>query len=66
MIDEGQLVGIISGGDFVAVAINLLQQHEKISDEIEVGEDLEIDQLDDLGNLYIQTKEADDWERVDL
>ncbi|HJL57150.1 MAG: hypothetical protein QGG98_06860 [Pseudomonadales bacterium] len=66
MIDKEQLVGIISGGDFVAVAINLLQQHEKISDEIEVGEDLEIDQLDDLGNLYIQTKEADDWERVDL
>ena len=66
MIDKGQLAGIISGGDFVAVAINLLQQHEKISDEIEVGEDLEIDQLDDLGNLYIQTKEADDWERVDL
>ena len=66
MIDKEQLVGIISGGDFVAVAINLLQQHEKISDEVEVGEDLEIDQLDDLGNLYIQTKEADDWERVDL
>ena len=66
MIDKEQLVGIISGGDFVAVATNLLQQHEKISDEIEVGEDLEIDQLDDLGNLYIQTKEADDWERVDL
>jgi|TARA_B100001079_G_C16261673_1_gene448036 hypothetical protein len=66
VIDKEQLVGIISGGDFVAVAINLLQQHEKISDEIEVGEDLEIDQLDDLGNLYIQTKEADDWERVDL
>ncbi len=66
MIDKEQLVGIISGGDFVEVAINLLQQHEKISDEIEVGEDLEIDQLDDLGNLYIQTKEADDWERVDL
>jgi hypothetical protein len=66
VIDKEQLVGIISGGDFVAVAINLLQQHEKISDEVEVGEDLEIDQLDDLGNLYIQTKEADDWERVDL
>lgn len=66
MIDKEQLVGIISGGDFVGAAINLLQQHEKISDEIEVGEDLEIDQLDDLGNLYIQTKEADDWERVDL
>ena len=66
MIDKGQLAGIISGGDFVGAAINLLQQHEKISDEIEVGEDLEIDQLDDLGNLYIQTKEADDWERVDL
>ena len=66
MIDKGQLAGIISGGDLVGAAINLLQQHEKISDEVEVGEDLEIDQLDDLGNLYIQTKEADDWERVDL
>ncbi len=66
MIDKEQLVGIISGGDFVGAAINLLQQHEKISDEVEVDEGLEIDQLDDLGNLYIQTKEADDWERVDL
>jgi hypothetical protein len=51
VIDEGQLVGIISGSDFVAVAINLLQQHEKISDEVEVGEDLEVDQLDDRGDL---------------
>ena len=66
MIDEGQLVGIISGGDFVGAAINLLQQHEKISDEVEVGEDLEIDQLDDLGDLYIETEEINDWERADL
>jgi hypothetical protein len=28
-----------------------LQQHEKISDEVEVGEDLEVDQLDDRGDL---------------
>ena len=66
MIDKEQLVGIISGGDFVAVAINLLQQHEKISDEVEVGEDLEIDQLDDLGDLYIETEEINGWERADL
>ncbi|MBT3264847.1 MAG: hypothetical protein HOE99_05240 [Acidiferrobacteraceae bacterium] len=51
MIDEGQLVGIISGSDFVGAAINLLQPHEKISDEVEVGEDLEVDQLDDRGDL---------------
>ena len=66
MIDKEQLVGIISGGDFVAVAINLLQQHEKISDEVEVDEGLEIDQLDGLGDLYIETEEINDWERADL
>ena len=55
MIDEGQLVGIISGSDFVGAAINLLQQHEKISDEVEADEGLEVDQLDDLGDLYIET-----------
>ena len=43
MIDEGQLVGIISGSDFAGAAINLLQPHEKISDEVKVGEDLEVD-----------------------
>ena len=57
MIDEGQLVGIISGSDFVGAAINLLQQHEKISDEVEADEGLEVDQLDDLGDLYIETEE---------
>ena len=51
MIDEGQLVGIISDSDFVGAAINLLQQHEKISDEVEADEGLEVDQLDDLGDL---------------
>jgi CBS domain-containing protein len=66
VIDEGQLAGIISGSDFVGVAINLLQQHEEISDEVEAGEDLEVDQLDDLGDLYIETEETDDWERADL
>ena len=58
MIDKEQLVGIISGGDFVAVAINLLQQHEKISDEVEAD--------DDLGDLYIETEEINGWERADL
>jgi hypothetical protein len=66
VIDEGQLVGIISGSDFVGAAINLLQPHEKISDEVKVGEDLEVDQLDDLGDLYIETEEINDWERADL
>ena len=66
MIDEGQLVGIISGSDFVGAAINLLQPHEKISDEVKVGEDVEVDQLDDLGDLYIETEEINDWERADL
>ena len=66
MIDEGQLVGIISGSDFVGAAINLLQQHEKISDEVEADEDLEVDQLDDLGDLYIETEEINDWERAGL
>ena len=66
MIDKEQLVGIISGGDFVGAAINLLQQHEKISDEVEVDEGLEIDQLDGLGDLYIETEEINDWERADL
>ena len=66
MIDEGQLVGIISGSDFVGAAINLLQPHEKISDEVEADEGLEVDQLDDLGDLYIETEEINDWERADL
>ena len=66
MIDEGQLVGIISGSDFVGAAINLLQQHEKISDEVEADEGLEVDQLDDLGDLYIETEEISGWERADL
>ena len=66
MIDEGQLVGIISGSDFVGAAINLLQQHEKISDEVEADEDLEVDQRDDLGDLYIETEEINGWERADL
>lgn len=66
MIDEGQLVGIISGSDFVGAAINLLQQHEKISDEVEADEGLEVDQLDDLGDLYIETEEINGWERADL
>jgi hypothetical protein len=66
VIDEGQLVGIISGSDFVGAAINLLQQHEKISDEVEADEDLEVDQLDDLGDLYIETEEINDWERAGL
>ena len=66
MIDEGQLVGIISGSDFVGAAINLLQQHEKISDEVQADEGLEIDQLDDLGDLYIETEEINGWERADL
>ena len=66
MIDEGQLVGIISGSDFVGAAINLLQPHEEISDEVEADEDLEVDQLDDLGDLYIETEEINGWERADL
>jgi hypothetical protein len=66
VIDEGQLVGIISGSDFVGAAINLLQQHEKISDEVEADEGLEVDQLDDLGDLYIETEEINGWERADL
>jgi hypothetical protein len=66
VIDEGQLVGIISGSDFVGAAINLLQQHEKISDEVEADEGLEVDQLDDLGDLYIETEEINGWERADF
>ena len=66
MIDEGQLVGIISDSDFVGAAINLLQQHEKISDEVEANEGLEVDQLDDLGDLYIETEGINGWERADL
>jgi uncharacterized protein YfiM (DUF2279 family) len=66
VIDEGQLVGIISDSDFVGAAINLLQQHEKISDEVEANEGLEVDQLDDLGDLYIETEEINGWERADL
>ena len=58
MIDKGQLAGIISGGDLVGAAINLLQQHEKISDEVEAD--------DDLGDLYIETEEINGWERADL
>jgi hypothetical protein len=63
---RGQLVGIISGSDFVGAAINLLQQHEKISDEVEADEGLEVDQLDDLGDLYIETEEINGWERADF
>ena len=66
MIDGEQQVGIISGSDFVGAAINLLQQHEKISDEVEADEDLEVDQFDDLGDLYIETEEINGWERADL
>jgi hypothetical protein len=63
---RGQLVGIISGSDFVGAAINLLQQHEKISDEVEADEGLEVDQFDDLGDLYIETEEINGWERAGL
>ena len=63
---RGQLVGIISGSDFVGAAINLLQQHDKISDEVEADEGLEVDQLDDLGDLYIETEEINGWERADF
>ncbi len=34
--------------------------------EVEAGEDLEVDQIDDLGDLYIETGEINDWERADL
>jgi hypothetical protein len=43
-----------------------LQQHEKISDEVEADEGLEVDQLDDLGDLYIETEEINGWERADF
>ena len=66
MICEEQLVGIISASHFVRASINLLQPHEDISDEVKVGEDLEVDQLDDLGDLYIETEEINGWERADL
>jgi hypothetical protein len=37
-----------------------LQQHEEISDEVEVGEDLEVVQLNDLSDLNIEIEETDD------
>jgi hypothetical protein len=43
-----------------------LQQHEEISDEVEVGEDLEVVQLNDLSDLNIEIEETEDWERADL
>ncbi|MDG2236711.1 MAG: hypothetical protein P8L34_02850 [Arenicellales bacterium] len=43
-----------------------MQQHEEISDEVEVGEDLEVVQLNDLSDLNIEIEETDDWERADL
>jgi hypothetical protein len=43
VICEEQLVGIISDSHFVRASINLLQPHEEISDEVKVGEDLEVD-----------------------
>jgi predicted transcriptional regulator len=60
VICEEQLVGIISDSDFIGVSINLLQQHEEISDEVEVGEDLEVVQLNDLSDLNIEIEETDD------
>ena len=65
VVDEGQLVGIVTGADFIGVTINLLQKQEKISDEIEIADDLDIDELDDLDDLGLEVQEGDDWGQED-
>ena len=68
VLDEGQLVGIVTDSDFVGVAINLLLQQEELSFNSEendgVGEELE--EFDDLDDIYVETDEEDHWSRADL
>ena len=42
-----------------------MQKQEKISDEIEIAGDLDIDELDDLDDLGLEVQEGDDWGQED-
>lgn len=59
VLRDGKLVGIITDSDFVAIAINLMEQLEESEPEEDDFEDID-DDLDDLENDF-DVPERDDW-----
>ena len=66
VVADNRLIGIVSPRNFLGVTIDLLQDREEFKFD-DLGEDTKIGALDedDLGDIFVNKPETEDWNQMD-
>ena len=66
VVTDNRLIGIVSPCNFLGVTIDLLQDQEELKFD-DLNEDAEVGVLDedDLGDIFVDKPETEDWNQVD-
>ena len=66
VVTDNRLIGIVSPCNFLGITIDLLQDQEVLKFD-DLDEDAEVGALDedDLGNIFVDKPETEDWNQMD-
>ena len=67
VVASNRLIGVVSPRNFLGVTIDLLQDWEELKFHV-LDEDAEIGVLDedDLGDIFVDKPETEDWNQMDV
>ena len=67
MVVDNRLIGIVAPRNFLGVTVDLLQNREELKFD-GLDEDADIGALDerDLGDIFVEKPETEDWNQMDV
>ena len=65
MVADNRLIGIVAPRNFLGVTIDLLQDREELKlDDLDEGSDIGVLDEDDLGDIFVDKPETEDWNQM--
>jgi CBS domain-containing protein len=66
-VTDNRLIGIVAPSNFLGITIDLLQDREELKfDDLEEGAEIGALDEDDLGNIFVDKLETEDWNQIDV
>ena len=67
VVVDNRLIGIVAPRNFLGVTVDLLQDREELKFD-DLDEDADIGTLDedDLGDIFAEKPETEDWNQIDV
>jgi len=67
VVADNQLIGIVAPRNFLGVTVDLLQDREELKfDDLDEDADIGVLDEDDLGDIFVEKPETEDWNQMDV